>query len=105
MDVSSGSGGIVVDLDDINSFPHTESFAEGAVIILEARPSFGYVFDGWGGSIVSHENPEYIIIDCNKTVTAGFSLDWRLMGIFCGILVLIGTFAVIMVIRRRTPSQ
>ena len=105
MDVSSGSGHVVVDLVDVSSYPYVASFADGAVIILKAKPSFGYVFKAWQGDLISEDNPDYIEMTCNKTVDAVFSLDWRLMGVFSGIFLLLVCFGIIFFMRRRSASS
>ncbi len=47
--------------------------AEG-VLTLEAVPALGYQFDGWTGDAESEDNPLRLDVDCDKRVTANFSL-------------------------------
>lgn len=100
MDVSTKGGEVAIDLENAETLPFTETYSEGAIVTIEAIPSFGYVFDGWKGHIASFENPEFIIMDCNKQITASFSIDWRLIGTLSGSLILIILFAVILFLRR-----
>ena len=94
----------MIDLEKPESLPFTETYSEGAVVTIEAVPSFGYVFKGWRGHVASLENPEFIVMDCNKQITASFAVDWRLIGTLSGSLILIILFAVILFIRRDSPE-
>jgi len=104
VDVRTGGGRVAVDLQERPSLPFTESYAEGAGIIIEAIPSFGYVFTGWEGHISSKENPEYIVMDCNKQVTAGFAVDWRLIGTIIGSFILLVLFTAVLFTRCNAPE-
>jgi len=104
VDVSTGGGGIEIDLEEQPSLPFTESYSQGKVVAIKAVPSFGYVFKGWGGSISGNENPEFVVMDCNKKITAGFIVDWRLIGTFIGSFIMIVFFLVVLFIRRKTPA-
>jgi hypothetical protein len=104
VDVSTG-GSILVNLEEPEYFPFTETHNEGAVISLEAVPSFGYAFNGWEGDLSGTENHEFIVIDCNKQVTAVFKSDWRVIGTFAGSLFLVVFFLTILFIRRKEPPN
>lgn len=104
MDVSTGGGEIEIDLEEQPSLPFSESYSQGKVVTIKAVPSFGYVFNGWGGSLSGNENPEFIVMDCNKNITAGFIVDWRLIGTFIGSFIMIVFFGVILFVRRKTPA-
>ncbi len=88
-----------------SSYPYSQSFAGGTVVALEATAPFARVFDGWGGDLSGKNNPEYILIDCNKTVTASFSIDWKLVGTFLGCLILALFLASVLIIRRKAPDS
>lgn len=104
MDVSTGGGTVEIDLDEPAEFPYTKTYNEGTIVSVKAVPSFGYVFNGWENSITGTDNPEFIVMDCNKQISASFSVNWRLVGTFIGSLVMIIFLAVVLIIRRRSPA-
>jgi hypothetical protein len=105
VDVSTGGGTVNIDLNEPASLPFTETYDEGAVVQIEAISSLGYIFNGWDGYITSTENPEFIIMDCNKYITASFKVDWRLIGTSIGSLVLIIFLVVVLILRRRSSTE
>tara|TARA_R110002049_G_scaffold18043_3_gene69429 strand:+ start:14407 stop:15783 length:1377 start_codon:yes stop_codon:yes gene_type:complete len=44
-------------------------------VSVEAQPTTHWVFDNWSGDLSGTTNPETILMDSNKTVTANFSID------------------------------
>jgi uncharacterized repeat protein (TIGR02543 family) len=74
VDVSSEGGIVKVDQTALSSYPATSTFVSGTSVRLEAIPTSGYHFDGWGEDLSGTSNPVTITIDCNKMVTANFSL-------------------------------
>ena len=74
MDVSSEGGIVKVDQTALSSYPATLTFISGSTVQLEAVPATGYHFDGWSGDLSGTSNPATITIECNKMVTANFSL-------------------------------
>ena len=94
-----------IDLTEPSSLPYTETYDEGNVVTLEAIPSFGYAFNGWKGYITSTNNPEIIIMDCNKYIAASFVVDWRLIGTSIGSLILIIFLVVVLIVRRRSTAK
>ncbi|MCW4001234.1 MAG: PQQ-binding-like beta-propeller repeat protein [Candidatus Bathyarchaeota archaeon] len=50
----------------------SEPYVYGQAVNLTASPSIGWVFSGWSGDASGKSNPETIIMDSNKTVTATF---------------------------------
>ena len=48
-------------------------FQEGTEVILTAVPDAGHRFDDWSGDLVSTENPDTIVMNSDKTITANFS--------------------------------
>ena len=105
MDVSTGGGTVKIDLTEPWSFPYTKSYNQGSVITIEAVPSFGYTFNGWGKQLTSMDNPVFVVMDCNKSIAASFKVDWRLIGIFIGSLVVVISLVVALILRRRNPAK
>ena len=60
-----GSGDVVVD-------PMLSYYPFGSFVNLTAVPNSGWSFSYWSGDISSSDNPEVIIMNCNKSVTAHF---------------------------------
>ena len=56
----------------VNRTPFKSSYKAGEVVILSPLPAPGYVFDHWTGDITGIQNPEFLIVDGNKNVTAHF---------------------------------
>lgn len=48
------------------------SYYKGSTLTLTATPGFGYKFDSWSGDLTGTANPQDILMDTNKTVTANF---------------------------------
>jgi uncharacterized repeat protein (TIGR02543 family) len=74
--VTSGSGST----DPAAGPPHT--YREGETVTIEAFPGPGYVFFRWDGDVASTSaNPTTVTMDSNKTVTAYFTSDTRVLSI------------------------
>jgi uncharacterized repeat protein (TIGR02543 family) len=67
----------MIDQTAISVYPATYTFSEGAQVNLEAVPAPGHRFDSWSGALSGSENPATMVIDCNKNITANFSLVVR----------------------------
>ena len=104
MDVSTGGGTVKIDSIEPWSFPYTKSYNQGTVVALEAIPSFGYTFNGWGKQLTTMDNPALVVIDCTKNITASFKVDWRLIGTSIGSIILIIFLVVILILRRRSHA-
>lgn len=52
--------------------PSGGEFSSGDEIEIEARPSEGYVFERWEGDLSSKSNPDMLLLDANRTITAHF---------------------------------
>ncbi|MGF1670791.1 MAG: hypothetical protein ACFCU6_10095 [Balneolaceae bacterium] len=52
--------------------PSAGNFTEGVDIQIEASPSDGFVFDRWEGDLTGSNNPDTIIVDDEKFITAIF---------------------------------
>ncbi len=94
-----------IDLIEPWSFPFTKNYNQGTVVTLEAIPSFGYTFNGWGQQVTTMDNPAYVVMDCNKNVAASFKVDWRLIGTTIGSLMLIIFLVVVLILRRRSHAE
>ena len=101
MDVSSGDGIIKTDQITAPSYPYTYDIDSDTSVSVEAVPDFGYVFDGWSGDLSGTTNPATIVMDCDKSVTANFSIDWTLGGMAIGSLVMVGFLISVLIIKRR----
>ena len=87
------------------SYPFTYDLDSGTVVAIEAVPRFGYDFNGWSGDLSGADNPVFLTIDCNKNITATFSIDWLLIvsatvGLVAAILLVS-----VLIIRRKTPES
>ena len=60
-----GSGSVAVN----GSSP----YLAGSVVQMTAYPSAGWEFTGWSVDLTGTNNPEYLTMDSNKTVTATFT--------------------------------
>jgi hypothetical protein len=105
VDVSTGGGTVKIDLTEPWEFPYTKSYSQDTVVALEAIPSFGYTFNGWGEQFTTMDNPVFIVMDCTKNITASFKVDWRFIGTSIGGLVLIIFLVVVLILRRRSSAE
>ena len=105
MDVSTGGGTVKIDLTEPWSFPYSKNYPQGTVVALEAVPSFGYTFNGWGKELTTLDNPVFVAMDCNKNIAASFKVDWRLVGTSIGSIILIIFLVVVLIIRRKRPAN
>lgn len=94
-----------IDLTEPWSFPYIKNYSQGTVVALEAIPSFGYSFNGWGKHLTTMDNPVFVVMDCNKNITASFKVDWRLIGTSIGSLVLVIFLVVVLILRRRSSAE
>ncbi|MFC2020808.1 hypothetical protein ACFLU1_03330 [Chloroflexota bacterium] len=100
MDVSSGGGSIKVDEVALPSYPYALDLDVGIAVTVEAVPDLGYVFDGWNGDLSGTTNPTTLAIDCTKSITATFSIDWTLVMIVIVSLVIVGLLVSAVIVRR-----
>ena len=99
MDVRPNGGIVEVNETTPSSYPSSYEFSDGTVISLTAVPEFFYRFNNWDGDLSSNANPISILIDCNKNITANFSLNWPLVGgIICFVLAIL--LVIVIIIRR-----
>ncbi len=109
MDVSQG-GSVIVNQTAPSSYPAIYTFEDGSEIRLEAVPAAGYQFESWSGDLAGTANPETIVIDCNKSVTASFSregfqvrwpqVNWPVVSWIASCLVLAGLLVTVLIVRR-----
>ncbi len=64
---TSGSGSISLS-------PSGGTYDSSTVVILTANPASGYEFDNWSGDLTGSSNPDTIIMNSNKSITANFSV-------------------------------
>ncbi len=67
---------LTIDIDgqgEVNKDPDLSSYPYGTIVELTAVPDGAWEFSHWSGDLNSSNNPEYITIDRNKSVTAHFS--------------------------------
>ena len=60
-----GSGSVVRD-------PNQSTYTYGTIVELTANADTGWSFVHWSGDLTSSENPDTVVMDSNKTVTAIF---------------------------------
>jgi uncharacterized repeat protein (TIGR02543 family) len=61
-----GSGTVTLD-------PPGGSYNSGTSVTVTAAPTAGWSFDGWTGDLTGSVNPETVVVDAPKTVTANFT--------------------------------
>jgi hypothetical protein len=88
VDVSPGGGDVEFEGRLPSSYPMTTTVAVGNRVSLEAIPTDGYYFVGWSGDLTGNENPSYVRMNSDMTITALFfpeeiiSEDNRLQVVF-----------------------
>ncbi len=55
--------------------PQKASYSYGETVSLQAVASTGYHFAGWSGDLSGSANPSSIVMNANKSVTAGFAIN------------------------------
>jgi hypothetical protein len=59
----------------VTKSPDQSLYDSNTTVHLTAVPSSGYRFTGWDGDMSGSGNPDSIILNANKSVTASFTLD------------------------------
>jgi hypothetical protein len=59
---------------NVNRNPDRSTYNTGTGVELSAVPDAGWGFSGWSGDLSGSNNPESIIMDSDKNITATFSL-------------------------------
>jgi len=62
----------VVGSGTINRNPNQATYPDGTTVTLTAIPSAGWTFDHWSGDLGGSANPDTILMDSDKSVTAHF---------------------------------
>jgi len=57
----------------VKKSPDKTSYNHGETVTLEAIPNKGYGFTNWSGSLTDSTNPAKLVMDGDKSITAGFS--------------------------------
>jgi len=52
--------------------PEEGPYFYGTTVLLRAQPDEGWAFTGWSGDLESDDNPDTILMDSDKSVTASF---------------------------------
>jgi uncharacterized repeat protein (TIGR02543 family) len=53
--------------------PSDTSYLIGTKVIITAEPELGWKFDGWTGDLKGTSNPDTVVMDANKNISAAFS--------------------------------
>ena len=57
----------------VTSSPAQGSYNHGDTVTLEAVPNAGYSFTNWSGDLSGSTNPATLVMEADKSVTAGFA--------------------------------
>lgn len=68
LSVAGANGSVVAD-------PQKTSYSYGETVSLQAVASTGYHFTAWSGDLSGSANPASIVINGNRSVTAGFAIN------------------------------
>jgi hypothetical protein len=66
---------IVAGGGSVSRSPDRTSFTYGETVSLQAVPNTGYHFTGWSGDLSGSGNPSSLVMNGNKSVTAGFAIN------------------------------
>jgi formylglycine-generating enzyme required for sulfatase activity len=58
----------------VRKSPDRASYNHGQTVTLEAVPNTGYSFTNWSGDLSGGTNPAMLVVDADRSVTAGFAL-------------------------------
>ena len=61
-----GGGSVAIDPDQV-------SYVQWTPVELTATPDSGWVFSNWSGDASGSDNPTYVSINTNKSITAVFA--------------------------------
>jgi len=100
VDVSPNGGVVKVNQEAPLSYPSVHTFGSDAKVFLEAVPSFGYRFKNWDGDLSGTTSYTIILIDCDKSIIANFSVNWPFVGGIVGPLALVGFLVFVLGTRR-----
>jgi len=63
----------VTGLGTIVASPDLPAYPSGTIVDVTAVPDLGWQFDGWSGDLSGLANPDTLILDADRTLTATFS--------------------------------
>jgi len=69
----SGNGGTT------NPSPGTYTYSSGTSVSIEAKPNTNFIFNNWSGDASGKQNPLTVIMNSNKTITANFLRQYKLI--------------------------
>ncbi|MEE8307808.1 MAG: InlB B-repeat-containing protein, partial [Gammaproteobacteria bacterium] len=58
----------------VTKSPNQASYNHGETVTLEVAPNEGYSFTNWSGDLSDNANPATLLMDADKSVSAGFAL-------------------------------
>jgi len=75
--ITSGDGSVTKN-------PDKASYNQGETVTLQAAPNAGYSFKNWSGDLSGSTNPATLVMDADKSVTAGFALKTYILTVTAG---------------------
>ncbi|MGM0443534.1 MAG: M6 family metalloprotease domain-containing protein [Fibrobacterota bacterium] len=64
--------GLTAENGSVETDPEGSSFKEDSEVQLTAQPDYGYEFSHWSGDLSGSDNPQTLVMDGNKNITANF---------------------------------
>ena len=71
----NGEGTVEVNGTPTTPFPWSHDFLDNDLLVLEAIPDIGWLFDGWTGTSNPTYNPVAVLMDADRTIVANFVTD------------------------------
>jgi len=86
VDVSAEGGSIKVNQANTPTYPYSLTFRSGTEVNLEAVAATGFRFSHWDGDISRSDNPTTVLMNCDRLITANFSIinesfNWYLIAL------------------------
>jgi len=69
--ISPSLGRLILNDEEITNFPHVATYEEGAELLIDALPEFGF-FAGWSGDLDSFHFAQTFYLDEDMAITANF---------------------------------
>jgi len=76
-----GNGIVRVNGTPAPAYPNVYYIEGGTHVSLEAVPVSGYLFETWSEGLSGSSNPTTMVVDCNKSIIANFSLTMHTLTI------------------------
>ncbi len=83
LDLAGVGGSVKVD-GVPQPLPWSGLFEYGTAVILEAVPDAGHHFSGWSGALAGSANPSSVVMNADKSVSAGFAIDTYTLSLASG---------------------